>query len=65
MTKKLSPKAVDKLISKIYAKNCCGMSLNMLRIPVLFREARELIAAGYSEEAIGAAMVAFVKAGAV
>jgi hypothetical protein len=41
------------------------MSLNMLRIPVLFKEARELIAAGYSEEAIGAAMVAFVKAGAV
>ena len=65
MTKKLSPKATDKLISKIYARNCSGMSINMLRIPTLFREARELIAAGVSEEAIGAAMVAFVKAGAV
>jgi hypothetical protein len=63
MSKKLSPKAVDKLISKIYYAHCHGMSINMLRIPVLFREARELVAAGYSEAAIGSAMVAFVRAG--
>lgn len=62
MPKKLSPKAIDKLISKIYARNCSGMSINMLRIPTLFREARALVAAGIGEEAIGAAMVAFVNA---
>jgi len=61
MPKPLSPKAVDKHISKLYAKACHGMSINIMKIPTVFHIGKSLWIAGASDVVISAAMFDYVK----
>jgi hypothetical protein len=54
-------KAVDRAIDQLYRARCQGMQINVMRIPELFKQAREAIAAGKTAQEVGDVMVAFVE----
>lgn len=62
MAKKMSAKAIDREIDRIYREHCSGMQLNIMRIPALFKMARPLVEEHVPDQSIGAAMVAFIEA---
>lgn len=63
MTRRVSAKAIDQRIDKVYREHCAGMQIDVMRIGGLFAMARKMIARGCNDDALGACMMAYLKTG--
>jgi len=63
MARQASSKAIDRRIEAVYRLRCNGTQINIMQIGTLFAMARKLILDGCDDDALGACMVAFVRAG--
>jgi hypothetical protein len=61
MTRRVSDKAVDQRIDKVYREHCAGMQIDVMRIGGLFNMARKMIRHGCSDDALGECMLAYLK----
>lgn len=60
MTKK-EQAAIDRRIDVAYRNKCCGIAIDLMDIPKIFKVGRELIAAGADDAALAEGIHTFVK----
>ncbi len=54
-------KALDVRIERLYSQSCSGVQIPMMAIPKVFSVAKAAAATGADDEAVKAAIVAFVE----